>query len=147
MPEITHHTRSIRIAPRKMRLVIDKIRHQKVEEMLTALPLVNKRGADPIMKALNAAKHAAMDKNLDPATLVIQQAWIDEGPALKRVLRFSRGRSAMIMKKYSHLGLVLKGEEKRAVKRAKAVKEQAKETTAEATETPPETSETPEEKA
>ena len=120
MPEITHHTRSIRIAPRKLRLVVDKIRHLTTEEALDVLPLVSKRGALPIAKAVKAAVEAAKDANLDPATLVIQRAWIDEGRALKRVIKFSRGRSGMIMKKYSHIGLVLKGEEKVRSKRAKS---------------------------
>jgi large subunit ribosomal protein L22 len=122
MPEITHHTRSIRIAPRKLRLVVDKIRHLPAEEALTILPLITKRGSLPIAKALKAAVEAAKDAHMDPSTLVIQRAWADEGKALKRVIRFSRGRSGMIMKKYSHIGIVLKGEEKVRTKKAKLAK-------------------------
>ena len=120
MPEITHHTRNIRIAPRKLRLVADQLRHMNVDRAIATLPLVNKRGAEPIMQALKAATSAALDQNLDPASLVIQQLWIDEGKALKRSIRFSRGRSGMIMKKYSHIGLVLAGDIKvRASRKAK----------------------------
>lgn len=122
MTEITHHTRNIRIAPRKMRLVIDQVRHMQVEHALRVLPLVNKRGAEPIMKAVKAAMHAAIDQNLDPASLVIQQAWVDEAKALKRSIKFSRGRSGMIMKKYSHIGLVLKGEPKVRASKKKTTK-------------------------
>ncbi len=128
--EVTHHTYSIRIAPRKLRLVIDKVRHMKASHALQVLPLVNKRGALDIKNAVKAAMHAAEDLNLDPASLVIQQAWIDEAKALKRSIPQSRGRSAMIMKKYSHIGLVLKGEPKAKVsKKAKAVKAEAPEQT------------------
>lgn len=134
MPQITHHTRSIRIAPRKLRLIVDKIRHQNVANALETLPLVNKGGSLVVAKALKAAQHAAVDANLDPTTLTIQQAWVDEATSLKRVMRFSRGRSAMIMKKYSHIGFVLKGEEKRAVKRVRAAKQQEQAEAADATE-------------
>ncbi len=122
MPEITHLTRNIRIAPRKLRLVVDKIRHLPTEQALATLPLITKRGSLPIAKAVKAAIEAAKDANLDPATLVIQRAWADEGKALKRVIRLGRGRSSMIMKKYSHIGIVLKGEEKSRAKRVKAAK-------------------------
>jgi len=118
MPEITHHTRSLRIAPRKLRLIVDKIRHLSTEQALATLPLVAKRGALPVEKAVKAAVEAAKDANMDPATLVIQRAWADEGKALKRMVMHGRGRSSMIMKKYSHLGLVIKGEEKSRTKRA-----------------------------
>jgi|GEM_PF-3352358 len=119
MPEITHLTRSIRIAPRKMRLIIDKIRHLSTEDALKVLPLVPNRGALPIERAVKAAVEAAKDANLDPATLVIQRAWADEGKALKRMVMHGRGRSAQIQKKYSHIGLVIKGEEKVRSKRAR----------------------------
>lgn len=129
--EVTHHTYSIRIAPRKLRLVIDKVRHMKASHALQMLPLVNKRGAADIQRAVKAAMFAAEDLNLDPASLVIQQAWIDEAKALKRSIPQSRGRSSMIMKKYSHIGLVLKGEPKaKTAKKARTtVKEDAPEQT------------------
>lgn len=135
MPEITHLTRSIRIAPRKLRLVVDKIRHLPADKALEMLPFITKRGSLPIAKAVKAAIEAAKDANLDPATLVIQRAWADEGKALKRVIRLGRGRSSMIMKKYSHIGLVLKGEEKTRTKRAKAAKPAVEPTEVEATAT------------
>jgi large subunit ribosomal protein L22 len=125
--EITHHTYNIRIAPRKMRLVIDKVRHMKASHALQVLPLVNKRGAADIQRAVKAAMFAAEDKNLDPNSLVIQQAWVDEAKALKRTIPQSRGRASLIMKKYSHIGLVLKGESK--VKASKKSKAAAAETT------------------
>lgn len=109
--EVQHHTRNIRIAPRKLRLVTDKIRHQKALDALGMLPLVTKRGALSIQKSLKAAVEAAKDQNLSADTLVIQRIWADEGPALKRTHTFSRGRMASMMKKYSHLTIVLKGEE------------------------------------
>lgn len=132
MMEITHHTRSIRIAPRKLRLIVDKIRHLTVDQALATLPLVPNRGANPIYKAIKAAASAASDANLDPTTLVIQRAWADEGPALKRVIRFGRGRSSTIMKKYSHIGLVIKGQERKSRRTKAAAAAQTAEIPAEA---------------
>lgn len=118
--EITHRTRSIRIAPRKLRMVVDKVRHMSTSEALEVLPLLNKGGKLEVINSIKAAVKAAEDQNLDHSTLVIQRAWCDEGKCLKRVVRFSRGRTARMMKKYSHLSLVLVGEPKARVKQAKA---------------------------
>lgn len=108
--EITHRTRNLRVAPRKLRLIIDKVRHMPAEEAVQVVPLVTKRGAVLIQKSIKAAIQAAKDQNLDPKTLVIQRAWCDEGAALKRIHSFSRGRTAPMMKKYSHITLVLQGD-------------------------------------
>jgi large subunit ribosomal protein L22 len=110
MTEITHHTRGIRVAPRKLRLVVDKVRHMPAGKALEILPLVPNRGALHVQKALKAAVGAASDKDLAQDSLVIQRIFADEGTAMKRVVRHSRGRAATIMKKYSHLTIVLKGE-------------------------------------
>jgi large subunit ribosomal protein L22 len=123
MTEITHHTRNIRVAPRKLRLVVDKVRHQRATDALELLPLITKRGALHIRKSLTAAIAAAKDRDLDPSSLIVQRIWADEGPAMKRIVRHSRGRASGIMKKHSHLTIVLKGEggakpAKRAAKKA-----------------------------
>lgn len=124
MTEIQHHTRNIRVAPRKLRMVVDKVRHMPAEKAIATLPLVMKRGSLHVEKALKAAIEAARDKNLNPDTLVVQRIWADEGQALKRIISRGRGRATGIMKKYSHLTIVLKGEEggsaKKAAKRIKA---------------------------
>lgn len=123
MPQLTHHTRNIRLAPRKVRFVIDKIRGLTAEQALETLPRLNRRAALPVAKAVKAAMYAAADKNLEMSSLTIARIWADEGAALKRVIRFSRGRSAMIMKKYSHIGMVLEGNERaRATKAPKTKK-------------------------
>ncbi len=143
MLELTHTTRRLRVAPRKMRVVIDKIRHLPAQKALEVLPFVNRSAAPHIAKSVKAAIMAAKDANMNPDTLVIQRVWCDEGTALKRGIMYSRGRSAVMMKKYSHLTLVLAGEPavkgKRAAKKAEAAAE-APEVAAEAT--PEETTET-----
>jgi large subunit ribosomal protein L22 len=118
--ELTHHTRNIRIAPRKLRLVVEQVKHMPVGKAIGILPLVNKGGATHVLKSLKAAVDVAKEKNYDLDSLVIQRIFCDEGTAMKRMMHHSRGRSAMIMKKYSHLSIVLKGEQ--AVKAKKAAK-------------------------
>lgn len=108
MTELTHHTRNIRLAPRKVRLVVDKIRHKHAEDAAAILTLVPNRAAVPVRKAVLAAIDAAKAQGMDTKTLIIQRAWADEGAALKRIIPHSRGQAWRIMKKYSHVGLVLK---------------------------------------
>ncbi|MEI6477869.1 MAG: 50S ribosomal protein L22 [bacterium] len=118
--EITHKTKNLRIAPRKLRLVVDKIRHQNAEQAVGILGLVPNRGGELIQKSLKSAIQVAKDKNLDASTLVIQRAYADEGMTLKRLIGHSRGRMSRISKKYSHLSIVLSGTEQVRARRKPA---------------------------
>lgn len=109
--EITHRTNNLRIAPRKLREVADKVRYQKVGAALSILPLLDRKGATLIYKSLKSALQMAEDHNVSPEKLVIQRIWCDEGPAYKRAISRSHGMRSPIMKKMSHLSIVLKGEE------------------------------------
>lgn len=115
--EITHRTNNLRIAPRKLRLVADQIRYQNAKKALGILPLVPQRGGQILEKSLKSAIQVASDNNMDTEELIIQQIWCDEGSKLKRTIGHSRGRFATIMKHYSHVSIVLKGEVKRPARR------------------------------
>lgn len=131
MEEITHVTRNLRIAPRKLRLVADKMRHMPANHAMEVLPLVVNKGARLAEKSLKAAIEVAKDRNLNPNTLVIQRVWCGEGMKLKRIIGHSRGRMAPIHKHYSHLSIVLKGEPLvKAPRRAAKPAEQPEETPA-----------------
>lgn len=129
MTEVQHHTRNIRVAPRKLRLVVDKVRHLPADKAIALMPLVLKRGSIHVEKALKAAVEAARDQNLNTDTLIVQRIWADEGQAMKRIISRSRGRATGIMKKYSHLTIVLKGDvggaKKASPKRIKATPDAA----------------------
>jgi large subunit ribosomal protein L22 len=122
--ELKHFTRDIRIAPRKLRLVTEQVKHMPASKAIGILPLVNKRGALHVHKSLKAAVEAAKDKNYNPETLIIQRISVDEGTALKRAVPHSHGSSWRMMKKFSHLNIVLTGEiqeaKKPAVRKVKA---------------------------
>ena len=120
--EITHRTNNLRIAPRKLRLVADKVRHLEALKAMAVLPLVVNKGGNLIAKSLKSAIQVAEDNNLDPATLVVQRVWVDEGRKMKRSVHKSHGQARMIMKFSSHLSLVLKGEPRAAASRRKAAK-------------------------
>jgi len=116
--ELTHHTRNIRIAPRKLRLVADQVKHMPAEKALAVLPLVNRHGAVHVLKSLKAAVQVAKDQNYSTDSLVIQRIFCDGAAAMKRMQSHSHGRMTGIMKQYSHLSIVLKGEQAGKTKRA-----------------------------
>jgi large subunit ribosomal protein L22 len=108
--EFAHITHNVRISPRKLRLVADKIRYMSAQQALEILPLVINRGALITHKSLKSAVQVAEDRNLSLESLVVQRVWCDEGRKLKRAVSRSKGRTLPILKRSSHLTIVLKGE-------------------------------------
>lgn len=97
-----------RIAPRKVRLVADMIRHKDVNEAMNLLTFVNKRSAPVIKKLLKSAVANADQKNvIDVDTLYVKHISVDQGPTLKRFMPRAQGRATEIRKKTSHINLVL----------------------------------------
>lgn len=110
--------RYLRIAPRKVRLIVNLIRGKKVTDAQTILRFTHKRGADPVLKTLNSAVAAAKDnKQLDESGLYISKITVDEGPKLKRWIPRARGVASPIQKKVSHITIELD-----ALKGAKKIK-------------------------
>jgi len=98
----------LRIAPRKVRLVIDLIRRKKVEEAQAILKFAVKKGMEPVAKLLNTAIADAKNNfQLDPANLYISEIKVDGGPILKRWRARSRGMAAPIQKRTSHVTIIL----------------------------------------
>ena len=99
---------NLRIAPRKTRQVIDLIRGKKVHEARIALEFTVKKATEPILKLLNSAVASALnDFKLEESNLFISKVTTDEGPKLKRSNPESRGRAFPIMKRSSHITLIL----------------------------------------
>ena len=116
--------RYLRIAPRKVRLVIDLIRGKKIEEAKTILNFATKRGSLPVLKLLNQAiANAKNNFQLDQTNLFISEIKVDEGPKLKRWRARARGQAYEIQKKTSHISLTLDEivKEKRKTKKNKGV--------------------------
>ena len=106
--EVRAVTRYVRISPRKARLVTELIKGKSVEEALTALKFVPKKGARLVSKTLRSAlANAEQNPNIDVDTLYIKRIYVDEGPAMKRWRARAMGRATRILKRCSHITVIL----------------------------------------
>jgi len=103
------HQKFIRQTPQKLRLIADMIRPLKVEEAVIQLKVSSKRGAEVILKVLTQAKTNAINIGLRSETLKIHSIEISEGPTFKRWNPVSRGRAHKILKRTSHIKIILEG--------------------------------------
>jgi len=125
--EVIAITRSVRISPRKVRLVADAVKALSVDEALNALQLMKKRGATYLSKTLKSAvANAVTNANLEKENLLIDRIEITEGQSLKRYHPSTRGRVHPYKKRSSHIRVVLKTKEKKEVKSEKTVAEKPK---------------------
>ena len=96
-------TKHLRIAPRKMRLVIDTIRRQPAHEAVGILMLLKKKGAKLAVKTLKSAIANAKNLGLNENRLIVSNVRVDGGAVFKRFLTRSMGRADKILKRTSHL--------------------------------------------
>ncbi len=108
MSEIKAKIKMLRIAPRKVRLVARLIKGKTVKNALTILKLTNKRACTPFIKLINSAiANAAHNLNIKTNHFYIKKIEVNEGPKLRRFLIKARGRSTPILKRTSHISLIL----------------------------------------
>ena len=99
----------VRIAPRKVRVVMNLIRGKNVADAFAILKFTPKAGADVIEKVLKSAVANAennFDMN-DVDKLYVASAYVDQGPTLKRIHPRSRGQAFSIFKRTSHVTVVV----------------------------------------
>lgn len=100
--------KKVRIAPRKARLVIDLIRGKHVSEADNILKNLNKEAARVIHKVLvSAVANADNNLKLDKEKLYVTKAFVNEGQTLKRVRFGSRGHVDPILRRTSHITIVV----------------------------------------
>jgi len=100
--------RFVRIAPRKVRIVADLIRGKDVDEALAILKFTPKRGARLLDKVLRSAiANAQNNHDMDPGALYVKRVYVDEGPTLKRYQPHRMGQAFPILKRTSHISVVL----------------------------------------
>ncbi|MCM2677683.1 50S ribosomal protein L22 [Alkalihalobacillus sp. NPDC078783] len=100
--------KQIRIAPRKVRLVIDLIRGKNVGEAVAILRHTPKAASPVVEKLLNSAiANAEHNYEMEPNNLVISEAFVDEGVTLKRFRPRAMGRASKINKRSSHITIVV----------------------------------------
>ena len=103
--------KNLRVAPRKVRLLVDLIRGKRVEDALVQLQFSKKHAAIPVKKLLESAvANAVHNHQAIPESLVITTAFVDEGRILKRWMPRAMGRATPIRKRTSHITLVLEGQ-------------------------------------
>jgi large subunit ribosomal protein L22 len=98
----------IRIAPRKVRLVVDLIRGKRVDEALGILKFTP-RGASPVVEKVlkSAMANAENNHNMDVEQLYVKEVYVNPGPTLKRFHPRAQGRAYSIMKRTSHITVVV----------------------------------------
>ena len=138
---VTAKLRYLHIAPRKVRLVADLIRGKSVERSQGILEFTNKEVSRVLLKLLKSAlANAKNNFQLNEANLYISKILVDEGPKSKRWRPQSRGRANEILKRTSHITVILNEVKKQGVAEkkkiiSKKISEKIKETKAPTTKT------------
>ena len=100
--------RFVRVTPMKARRVIDLVRGKNVDEALDILQFAPQAASEPVAKVLaSAVANAENNLDLDRRTLVVSQAFADEGPTMKRFRPRAQGRAFRIRKRTSHITVVV----------------------------------------
>ena len=111
--EATAKLRSVRITPQKARRVVDLIRGKSAEEALALMKFAPQAAALPVNKLIASAvanarqKADAANVRFDEGDLIISAAFVDEGATMKRFMPRAQGRSAQILKRTSHITVVV----------------------------------------
>jgi large subunit ribosomal protein L22 len=100
--------RFVRVTPMKARRVVNMIRGMSAPEAQAVLRFAEQGASEPVGKLLQSAmSNASNNLNLDPNTMYIAEAFVDEGPTMKRIRPRAQGRAFRINKRTSHITLIL----------------------------------------
>ncbi|WAX58866.1 50S ribosomal protein L22 [Jatrophihabitans cynanchi] len=111
----------VRVTPMKARRVIDLIRDMPAQQALAMLEFAPQAASEPIAKVLaSAIANAEHNFSLDPQTLVVSRAYVDEGPTLKRFRPRAQGRAYRIRKRTSHITIEVESVDAPAGKKGRA---------------------------
>jgi large subunit ribosomal protein L22 len=98
----------VRVSPSKARRVVNLIRGLPAREALTVLQFAPQAASEPVYKVLaSAMANAENNERLDPDSLLVSEAYVDEGPTFKRFRPRAQGRAYRIRKRTSHITVVL----------------------------------------
>ena len=98
----------VRIAPRKVQIVLDLIRGEDAEKAMAILKHTPKAACEVLEKVLKSAMANAEVKNMDTSKLYVAECYVNQGPTLKRIRPRAQGRAYIIRKRTSHITIVLK---------------------------------------
>ena len=106
--EATAKPTYVRISPRKVQIVLDLIRKQPADKAMAILQYTPKAACAPVMKVLRSAMHnAENNNNMDVSKLYIAECYANAAPTMKRIKPRAQGRAYRILKRNSHITLVL----------------------------------------
>ena len=110
--EVKAVAKYVRIAPRKVRIVMNLIRGKKVDDAFAILKFTPKRGSRFIEKVLKSAvANAENNFDMDTDKLYVSTCFVDQGPTLKRIHPRSRGQAFGILKHTSHITVMVSEQE------------------------------------
>ncbi|MDR0314885.1 MAG: 50S ribosomal protein L22 [Oscillospiraceae bacterium] len=106
--EATAKVTFVRIAPRKVKVVLDLIRNKDTAKAMAILKHTPKAACEVLEKLLKSAMANAEYKDMDTTRLYVAECYVSQGPTLKRIRPRAQGRAFRINKKTSHITLVLR---------------------------------------
>ncbi len=110
--EAKAHLRNARIAPRKVQIVFDLIRNQPVDVAMAILKNTPKAACEPLEKLLkSAAANAENNHGMNRDSLYVAECFVTPGPTMKRIRPRAQGRAYRVLKRTSHMTIVLKEKE------------------------------------
>ncbi len=110
--EAKAYLRHVRIAPRKVQIVLDLIRGKDTDMAMAILKYTPKAACEPLQKLLKSAvANAQNNHNMDKDNLYVAECFVSPGPIMKRIRPAAKGSAHRILKRTSHITLVLKEKE------------------------------------
>ena len=108
LPGAKATARYVRVSPTKVRRVVDLVRGRSAQEALDILTFAPQAASADVYKVVRSAiANAENNHGLDPSTLFVGEAYVNEGPTLKRIRPRAQGRAYRIRKRTSHITIVV----------------------------------------
>ena len=106
--EVKAVARHVRISPQKVRLMADAVKGKPVEKALSTIRFMPQKAAGIVEKVMRSAVANASERpDIDIDTLIVSNLIVDNGPMFKRFRARARGRGTRILKRTSHITVVL----------------------------------------
>lgn len=106
--EVKAVVRHVRISPQKVRLMADAVKGKPVEKALSTIRFMPQKAAGIVEKVMRSAVANASERpDIDIDTLIVSNLIVDNGPMFKRFRARARGRGTRILKRTSHITVVL----------------------------------------
>ena len=110
--EAKAYLRHVRIAPRKVQIVLDLIRNKPVDVAMAVIKNTPKAACEPLEKLLKSAiANAENNHNMSKDSLYVAECYVTPGPTMKRIRPRAQGRAFSVLKSSSQITLVLKEKE------------------------------------